>query len=137
MIVPRRFQVARPPNDSPRSEEHRRYRIKIEKAVRLVRTGSTVRPACRSVGLHTGADFAEVTRLCDKRGIPRRRWWGTPLAFWKTQTPNPVHVMKSRGRGTDDEVAKSGEREIARLVERGILVPLGDGFYRANLEETK
>jgi hypothetical protein len=107
MIVPRRFQVVRPPNDTPRSEEHRRYRIKIEKAVRLVRTGSTVRPACRSVGLHDYADFKEVTRLCDKRGIPRRRWWGTPLAFWKTTTPNPAHVMKkSRDRDIDEEVAK-------------------------------
>ncbi len=75
-----------------------RHRIKIEKAVRLVRTSTTgsIRPACRSVGLSRCADFAEVTRVCDKRGIPRKHPWGTPLKFWKTQTPNPVDVMKPK-----------------------------------------
>jgi hypothetical protein len=91
MIAPiRRFQIVR---HSLRAEAYQQHRIKIERAVRLVRTGSAVRAALRSVGLKRFADWEEVARICDQRGIPRRRGWGMPLAIWKTQTPNPAHVL--------------------------------------------
>jgi len=92
MIAPiRRFQIVR---HQPRAEAYRQYRIKIEKAVRAVRTGSAVRAACRAVGLKRWA-VEEVARICDQRGIPRRRGWGMPLSIWKTQTPNPARVMNA------------------------------------------
>jgi hypothetical protein len=99
MTIPyvRPWRIPPRPFGSPRSDAHRRYRIKIEKAVRLVRIGSNTRAACRSVGLHDDAAFSEVNRLCDKRSIPRRFRWGTPLAVWKTHEPFPAHV-KPRAR---------------------------------------
>ena len=65
--------------------------IKINRAVRLVRVGSNTRAACRAVGLHDADAESAVKRICDKRGIPRRHYWGTP--HWKTtDPPHPAYV---------------------------------------------
>jgi|PersoiStandDraft_1058852.scaffolds.fasta_scaffold32534_3 hypothetical protein len=66
------------------------HRALIERAVGLIRGGSNTRAAVRHVGLRVPADEKVVKRLCDKRGIVRRR---NPLALqFETHTPWPVRI---------------------------------------------
>jgi hypothetical protein len=94
----RLWRIARRPVETPRRDTKQQRRIRIERAVQLiVRTRCDTRTACRAVGLHDHAAAYEVRRICDVRGIPRRRWWGTPLLYPKTAEPHPDHV-KPRAR---------------------------------------
>jgi hypothetical protein len=72
----------------------RRYRAKIEKAVRLIWLGSSVAAACRAVGLRGDKAEREVKRVCDERNIPRRNRWGIPR--WKTHEAGYAAYVKPR-----------------------------------------
>jgi hypothetical protein len=94
----RRFRKA----EAARISE-KQFRIRIERAVTIVvRTGSDVAPACRSVGLHNMEAHKVVRALCDERKIPRRFYWGYPRR--KSQVPTSVVVMPSR-----EEIMKRDE----------------------------
>jgi hypothetical protein len=59
-------------------------RLKVARALGMIRSGDSVRKACRVAGLRGQGAQGEVLRICARLGLPRRKW--------ETSEPFPGYV---------------------------------------------
>jgi hypothetical protein len=59
-------------------------RLKVARAIGLIREGTSIRKACRAADLRGQGAQGEVLRMCARLGLPRRKW--------QTTEPFPAYV---------------------------------------------